>query len=289
MTWEFEAIGTHWKIDLLTEISDSQASDIFKLIQKRIAVYDKHYSRFRDDSLIASMSKQSGEYVLPDDAKPLFDLYEKMYRLTNGSVTPLIGNVLSDAGYDATYSLEPKSLSSPMHWELAMEYAFPKLLIKQPVLIDVGAAGKGYLIDIVGDLLQRNGVSAFTINAGGDILHADVPEKKIRVGLEHPNDSTSVIGVAQIGNESICGSAGNRRAWKQFHHIMDPFTLTSPKHLAAVWVIAKNARTADALTTCLFFVEPEVLQKEFDFAYLIVSAEYTFKMSQDFPAELFIT
>lgn len=284
---EFEAIGTHWKIQIEDKISDSKKSDIFKCVMDRITVFDKHYSRFRSDSLVSEMSRCSGEYVLSDDAKPMFDLYEKTYRMTNGSVTPLVGNLLSDAGYDATYSLETKKMHTPPKWEDAIEYVFPRLTIKQPVLIDVGAAGKGYLVDIVADVLQENGIDSFTINAGGDIVHRDQEEKTIRVGLEHPNDSTSVIGVAQIGNESICGSAGNRRAWNRFHHILDPYTLESPRHLAAVWVIARTGLLADMLTTCLFFVEPEVLQTEFVFEYLIVSADLTMRKSSGFNAEIF--
>lgn len=287
MFMEFEAIGTHWNITLQDKISDCLTSDIFKLIMDRIAVYDKHYSRFRNDSLVAEMSRCAGEYVLPDDAKPMFDLYEKIYKLTNGSVTPLIGNLLSDAGYDATYSLETKTLQAPPMWEDAIEYMFPRLTMKQPVLLDVGAAGKGYLVDIVGNLLLDQGILSFTINAGGDIVQRDAEEKKIRVGLEHPNDSTSAIGVAQIGNESICGSAGNRRTWNQFHHILDPYKLVSPKHIAAVWVIAKTGLLADALTTCLFFVEPEMLETSFSFEYLIVYADLTMRKSPGFNAEIF--
>ena len=284
---EFDAIGTHWNIHIHDKISDEQTSDIFKLVMDRISVYDKHYSRFRDDSLVAEMSRRTGEYALPDDAKPLFDLYEKLYRLTNGSVTPLIGNLLSDAGYDATYSLETKQLRTPPKWEDALEYAFPRLAIKQPVLIDVGAAGKGYLVDIVGGLLENQGITSFTINAGGDILQKDASGSMIRVGLEHPCDSTLAIGVANIGNESICVSAGNRRAWNQFHHILDPHSLESPRHIAAVWVIAKTGLLADALTTCLFFVEPEILEKEFAFEYLIVYADLTMRASSKFNAEIF--
>lgn len=284
---EFEAIGTHWKITIHDKISDAKQSDIFKLITDRIAVYDKHYSRFRNDSLVAEMSRCAGEYVLPDDAKPMFDLYEKLYKLTNGSVTPLIGKLLSDAGYDATYSLETKPLHAPLKWEDAIDYMFPRLTIKQPVLLDVGAAGKGYLVDIVGNLMLDQGIASFTINAGGDIVHTDVERKKIRVGLEHPNDSTSAIGVAQIGNESICGSAGNRRTWNQFHHILDPHKLASPKHIAAVWVIAETGLLADALTTCLFFVEPEMLKTPFSFEYLIVYADLTMRRSPGFNAEMF--
>jgi thiamine biosynthesis lipoprotein len=281
---EFGAIGTHWKIVLHDKISDSAESDILKCIIERIAEYEKNYSRFLPDSLLGEMAKRAGEYALPDDAKLLFDVYEKVYRLTNGLVTPLIGGVLSDAGYDADYSLEPKVLHQPHTWESVMSYQFPKLTLHAPVLIDLGAAGKGYLVDIIAELLRNKGVKSFTINAGGDIVNEG---KLIRVALEHPNDPTSAIGVATIGNESICGSAGNRRAWKQFHHIIDPKKLESPQHILAVWVVAESGRIADILTTCLFFVEPEVMQSEFTFEYLIVYADFTLKKSTGFKSELF--
>ncbi len=299
MTFEFEAIGTHWKIQIEDEISDSVESDIFNSVRDRIAVYDQHYSRFRSDSLVTEMSQQIGMYELPSDAKPLFDLYERLYRLTNGSVTPLIGRLLEETGYDAQYSLETKPLHVPPTWNDAIEYDFPNIEIKQSVLIDVGAAGKGYLVDLVAGVLHEKGVRSFSINAGGDILHVHVGEgqappldstdhtEPIRVGLEHPDDTSLAIGIAEISNESICGSAGNRRTWGKFHHILDPHTLKSPRHIKAVWVIAKTALLADALTTCLFFVEPEPLQMEFNFEYVILYADNSVKQSDKFRGELF--
>lgn len=287
MTFSFEAIGTHWNIDLFDEISDSLESDILKSVHERIAVYEKHYSRFRDDSLVTRMSQHAGIYALPEDGKLLFDIYEQAYRLTNGLVTPLIGNVLSDAGYDAHYSFKTKVLRKADLWENVLDYQYPMLEIKKPVLLDVGAAGKGYLIDIIGALLKEKGILSFLINAGGDILHMGDRDKLIRIGLEHPTDLNSVIGIMHVNNESICGSSGSRRAWKQFHHIMDPRLLSSPSHILSVWVLAKEARIADILTTCLFFVEPEVLQTEFAFEHFILYPDFTYKKSEGFHAELY--
>lgn len=287
MTFEFEAIGTHWKIQIEDEISDFNESDIFNSVRDRIEIYDKHYSRFRSDSLVTSMSKQIGTYMLPEDAKPLFDLYERLYRLTNGSVTPLIGRLLEETGYDAQYSLETKTLHTPPTWNDTITYNFPNIEIKQSVLIDVGAAGKGYLVDLVAEVLRMKSIRSFSINAGGDILHVSDNSRVIRVGLENPDDTSLAIGIAEISNESICGSAGNRRAWGEFHHILDPHTLKSPRHIKAVWVIAKTALLADALTTCLFFVEPEPLQMEFNFEYVILYADDSVKQSDKFRGELF--
>jgi thiamine biosynthesis lipoprotein len=282
----FEAIGTKWQIDLPDGLLASKKQELFKRIQERIAVFDRNYSRFRDDSLVTEISKKAGVYMFPDDAEPLFLLYEKLYQLTNGSVTPLIGNVLSDAGYDAVYSLQSKLLASPLDWDDVLERQGQQLTVKQPVILDFGAAGKGYLIDIVADMIRQEQIESFCVDAGGDMIYDNTVEP-LRVGLEHPEDPKKIIGVAHILNQSLCGSAGNRRAWGKFHHIINPHTLESPKNIMAVWVIASSTLIADGLTTALFFTDPIILEKEYQFEYLIVYQDYSIQKSNQFPGEIF--
>jgi thiamine biosynthesis lipoprotein len=283
---EFEAIGTHWQIDLPQDLAPAQSERVLALIEKRIADFDKNYSRFREDSLVSEMARTAGTYTLPEDAKPLLDLYKELYDLTGGLMTPLIGQVLVDAGYDATYSLVPKPLTSPPAWDEVLDYHYPTLTLKKPVLLDFGAAGKGYLIDIIGEILTSEGIQEFTIDAGGDILHKG--NEPIRIGLENPTDFTEALGVVALHNASICGSAGNRRAWAQFHHIIDPVKLTSPRDILALWVVADSALIADGLATALFFVDYSVLTPHFSFEFLLNQKEGTASYSAHFPAELFI-
>jgi thiamine biosynthesis lipoprotein len=287
-TFKFEAIGTSWQIDIADELSKEQQESILKKIKDRIDTFDRDYSRFRKDSLVTKMSQEAGTYHLPTDAKPMLDIYERLYKLTGGSLTPLIGRVMEDAGYDADYSLKTKeNMTQPPSWNEAIEYSFPKLIIKKPVMLDFGAAGKGYLIDIVEGILTSEGLKNFVIDAGGDIVHRGTSGEPLSIGLENPSDIKQVIGVATISNNSICGSAGNRRAWGEFHHIIDPYTLKSPRHILATWVVAKTALLGDAIATALFFVGPKELKEVFSFEYLILNADNSVEVSDQFPAQLF--
>ncbi len=252
----FEAIGTSWTIE-------ADAIDIEK-IKARIAEYDKNYSRFRTDSLVWKM-RTPGEYILPDDAKSLFDLYQKLYLLTDGKMTPLIGTVMEQSGYDKDYSLTEKKLETPPLWDEALEYDFPKLIVKKPVLIDIGAIGKGYLIDIAGDMIPGN----YVIDAGGDIKVKGITQT---IGLENPDDTHQVVKTVEIKDKSIAGSSGNRRKWGRFNHIIDPFRLESPEHIKATWAIADTAILADGLASALYFADPGELKKHFDFEYYIIKA-----------------
>lgn len=284
----FDAIGTHWVIDVDDPLTKQAEQRLLSKITERIDAFDLAYSRFRDDSLVTAISKKPGRYALPSDAPPLFDVYRKLYDLTEGLVTPLIGQVLVDAGYDAKYSLkQSRSLMSPLSWDEVMSYADPYLDVKVPVLLDFGAAGKGYLIDIVSDILKQNQIASFCVDAGGDILQRNETNTALPVGLEHPEDTTKVVGIVKILNQSLCGSAGNRRVWDGFHHIINPKSLTSPSHILAVWTVAKNTIIADALTTALFFIDRETLLPHFDFESFILYSDYSFQKSAGFNAEIF--
>jgi len=298
----FEAIGTAWKIDIHEELSAERQAALLAAILERIETFDRTYSRFREDSTITEISKRAGTFDLPEDAALLLDVYRKLYDATNGAFTPLIGQVMSDAGYDAMYSLKSKPLSKPPAWDDVLSFSteFPLLMGRRgqgwsssvtltttrPVLLDFGAAGKGYLVDLVAEIIESSGISSFCVDASGDMLCRG-PEPT-RVGLENPLALDEAIGIATVSNASICGSAGNRRAWGEFHHTIDPRTLTSPRHVLATWTIASTALVADALATCLFLVPADDLKTVYTFDYAILFADGTVERSPKAPVELFI-
>ncbi len=283
-TFEFDAIGTKWVIDINQEISAEISAETLQKIKERVDIFDKDYSRFREDSLVTKMSRQAGIFVLPGDADKMISLYKKMYDVTEGKVTPLIGQVISDAGYDVTYSLEPKKLTPAKKWDEVMSWEEPNLVLKQAALLDFGAGGKGYLVDIVSGILEQEEIFSYCVDAGGDMR---CQGQSLTIGLEDPGDTSQVIGVVQLSNRSLCGSSGNRRAWANFHHIIDPDSLTSPREILAVWVVADTTLLADLLTTALFFTSPETLLKHFTFQYFILYPDYSIQKSGGFEVKMF--
>lgn len=284
--WSFAAIGTSWWIGIYETITAAELEITKALIARRIEIFDQTYSRFRNDSLVSQIARQAGQFSLPSDSAQLFVLYRQLYETSGGLVTPLIGKTLSDAGYDAHYSLRPRNIQRPPAWDDVMDYRDNVLATRRPVLLDIGAAGKGYLVDLVAGILTKQGINRFCIDAGGDILCRGLNES-LSIGLENPENFSQVIGVAQLQDGALCASAGNRRAWGKFHHIINPRTLNSPRHIAAVWVTADNTALADGLATTLFFVPPAVLQQTFTFQYIIMEADMTIQHSPDFHTELF--
>lgn len=285
--YNFEAIGTHWTIEIFDARIDG-TDELKKAIAQVISDFDVVYSRFRGDSLVTRIAQNPGVYNFPKNADGLFKIYRTLYDLTDGKFTPLIGNTLADAGYDAQYSLRPKNtIKTPPKWDDVMQYEDGTLTVHKPVLLDFGAAGKGYLVDLVAQVLHDHGVSDFCVNAGGDMRHNTNSGAVLPVALEHPRDTTQAIGVAQLGNGALCGSAGNRRAWGAYHHVIDPDSLQSPKHIEAVWVASRTCMIADALTTALYFMGPQELSAHFAFEYAIMTSDGGLRTSPHFRASFF--
>lgn len=294
--FSFEAIGTHWSIDVYDIGSAAQSSELETLLRARIEEFEQTYSRFRADSWLSHISHTPGTYELKADGWKLFNAYHSIYRATGGSVTPLIGQTLIDAGYDAEYSfVQHKELQPPITWDTAIELHPKSITIKQSVALDLGALGKGYIIDLVCEYLEEQGVDSYCIDAGGDMrAKLPAPHRGLRVGLEDPEDQSSVLGVYTLKNKSMAGSSGNRRRWqttkREYTHIINPETGISPTHIAAVWVIADSALLADTLTTALYFSKPEDLLKTYTFSYIILNSDRTIdsNMLHDPMLELFI-
>lgn len=291
-TFSFNAIGTQWEIETYEPLVRGQQQRILR----RIEEFDTTYSRFRPDSLVSRIAAapDGGCFDFPDDSLALFDLYDRLHMATAGAVDPLVGRDLELLGYDRTYSLTPASnlVRADAHargratWSKDIIRDGTSLVTRRPLVIDVGAAGKGYLVDIVSEILRLAGFNQFVVDGSGDLRHSG--DYSIRVGLEHPFDPQLVIGVANLRDRALCASAITRRAWGDgLHHVLDARTGVPVRNVVATWVVADDAAIADGLATALFFTRADHLAEVFRFSYVRMFADGRAEISQNFDGKLF--
>ena len=278
----FEAIGTVWTIDTQEPLSAITRA----MIDARVDAFDRTYSRFREDSLVGRIARGTGVFPFPDDAGPLFDLYRQLYEATDGAVTPLVGRALENLGYDRAYSLRQLEAARPVPpWDDAFAWDGTSLSSVRPVVVDVGAAGKGYLVDLVAALLRDAGITEYTVDASGDMAHSGA--EVLRVGLEHPLDRSKAIGIVELRDQALCASAVNRRTWgNDLHHVIDAATGLPTRNVIATWAIAPTALLADGLATALFFAGGDRLGG-FDFQFVRMFSNGRVETSARFDGELF--
>lgn len=286
-TWRFEAIGTPWSVETPHPLGDDARADVSALIDG----FDREWSRFRTDSVVSRLAAGSSEAPLPSDAEDMLRAYSALSDATDGAVNPLVGNSLERLGYGAGYRLtaaEPEA--APADWRRVLSWD-GALTVTAPVMIDVGALGKGRLVDRVLALVETHVAVAVgdaadvIVDASGDIAVRGNP---VRVGLEHPYDATRAIGVITLHNASLCASASNRRAWGDgLHHVLDARTGLPVDTVAATWAVAPDAMRADAIATALFFEGGTTLAHEWGVEWVRMLTTGRVEFSPGSEAELF--
>lgn len=263
----FDAIGTAWTIDTPDDLPLGVEARIWAAIEE----FDHEWSRFREDSIVSMVGRDGGTIPVGDDGEAMMRLYTRLAEATDGAVNPLIGATLEHLGYDAAYRLTeaPGAPAAIPTWRGRFRGTTALLTLPRGTVLDVGAVGKGRLVDIVTGILRRARIDDFTVDAGGDLRH--VGRRPLRVGLEHPFDAGRAVGVIELGEAALAASATNRRTWADgLHHVIDARTGRPVEGIAATWAVARSAMLADGASTAAFFLQPHEVLEALDGVHAVV-------------------
>jgi len=286
--WRFDAIGTTWEIVTEHPLPAEGRDEVMS----RIDAFDRSWSRFRADSDVSALARDGGSIPAPADAAPMLEALAALSGATGGAVNPLVGGSLEALGYDAAYSLRERvPVAAPADWRERLTWRDGRLALSAPATIDVGAVGKGRLVDLVLDGLARTETGDMVVDAGGDLAVRGRPQ---RIGLEHPFDPRRAIGVWEVTDAALCASAVNRRAWPSatgatmLHHVLDARTGAPVRTMAATWAVAPDAMTADAIATALFFDGGPRLAHEWGVEWVRMTTDGRVEWSPGCRADLFV-
>jgi thiamine biosynthesis lipoprotein len=282
VVWRFDAIGTSWQIETTASLDAGARS----LVTRTIAAFDGEWSRFRLDSLVTALASGAAAVPAPPDAAAMLDAFVALDRATAGAVNPLVGASLEARGYDAAYGLVDRgALPAPEDWRARLTWTDGLLRLREPAVIDVGALGKGRLVDRVLEVLAPRVDGPLVVDASGDLAVRGTPS---RIALEHPYDTRRAIGVVELADAALCASAANRRAWGDgLHHVLDARTGEPVRTIAATWAIGETAMRADAIATALFFDGGPELARDWGVEWVRMTTAGRVEWSPGSTAELF--
>ncbi|WP_437615995.1 FAD:protein FMN transferase [Erwinia sp. V71] len=128
--------------------------------------------------------------------------------------------------------------------------------------IDLGAIAKGYIADVIKNLLYQRGVYHAIINLGGNVQTLGRPQngpnQQWAVGLQKPfGDNGELIGIIHVVNKSVVTSGIYERYFvaddKLYHHILHPRTgYPLDNELFSVTIISDASIDGDIYTTLLY-------------------------------------
>ncbi|MFA6489172.1 MAG: FAD:protein FMN transferase [Candidatus Micrarchaeia archaeon] len=289
-----QVLGTKVEIKL-----PSRHSSFFSLCFSELSRIEKAYSRFIPDSELSVLNSKIGKWQdAGDELLFLAGKAEEFRAKTDGQFDISLKETLENMGYDSQYSFKPKkgkngiaSALSRLLPAVKIDRAKRRILLNRQ--IEFGGLGKGYALDCVAALLEKNGVKHYYINAGGDIYakrEEGTPQWEIL--LEHPDDPERAIGKIALDGKSIAGSAPNRRKWGngEFHHLINAKTGKPAQGVKCVFVVAGTGIEADAYATAIFtagFERGIALSRNLPVEILMVSEKNKMYQSAMFGAELF--
>jgi FAD:protein FMN transferase len=268
-TFTFEAIGTHWWIEIFDHLTDEELEMTkcrFELISSE---FDRRYSRFREDSQVTTLNRYRVLQVPTKEFRDILIYGKQLYLRSHTTFNLLSGHILEARGYDAHYTfeattdVESRAAGNPL----------TDLLISDDEIslrngnIDIGGYGKGWLIDVLADDLKKHNLHHFLINGGGDMYATcDTNGSAISIYLEHPIESGTYLLKTTLCNQGFAASSPFKRSWKSGNKLYDHVVTKGTTPQIASFVKADKAVEADAFATVAMLLPesslPDLAQHE---------------------------
>jgi FAD:protein FMN transferase len=235
----FPALGTG-AVVLVSDRAGLTAAH--RAVVAELDAIDRACSRFRPDSDLSAVNAAGGQTVAVGSL--LFVALEvalRAARLTNGDVTPTVGEAIGLLGYDRDFAAMPAGGPPPVlvgpvpGWRL-LRLTRDRLrghgLVQLPagVRLDLGATAKGLAADRAAARAAEASGCGVLVSLGGDLTTAGEPPLggwAVRVSDWHGDRPDAAEGeTVRIRAGALATSSTTVRRWtrggEQLHHIVDP-------------------------------------------------------------------
>jgi thiamine biosynthesis lipoprotein len=251
--------GTFYHI---TYQSDKKLDDSIKVTLEKV---DESLSPFNPKSTITAINENT-DMVADEMFCDVFKLAKAVSATTNGAfditVAPLVN--LWGFGFKNMENVNGEKVDSLMKFVGIDKVSLHEdrvVKLMPEVMLDCSAIAKGYGVDAVGKMLERQGVRSYMVEIGGEVrLRGCNPYgKKWSIGITKPEDDSlnsnsdleQVLSVTDIA----LATSGNYRNFyvkdgQKFAHTIDPRTgYPVQQNILSATVLAKDCATADAFAT----------------------------------------
>ncbi len=223
---------------------------------------ERKYTRYRDDSVTATVNRAAGGDPIPIDAETLALLRyaDRCHQMSAGRFDITSGVLRRAWDFRREPSRVPTreevdTARALIGWE-RVEWSERDVRLPQAGMeLDFGGIGKEYAADRAAAILRDHGIAHALVNLGGDVraLGARPGGAPWRIGIRHPRDPDATIATAALADDAIATSGDYARyievGGRRYCHILDATTGMPVTHFQSVSVIAPLAVLAGSYAT----------------------------------------
>jgi len=246
--------------------------------------FEKRFSAYRNDSLLASIAKNAGKHPVQCSAQELeiFQAALKVAQMSNGIFDPTIGVLTQGSyGFGTDKAKIPNTKELQQKKELVnyrkIQISKNSIYLEQEGMqLDLGGIGKGYMAEKIVNMLYSLHATRGLVSVGGEIISFG---KAHTIAVKNPFKEGFCGLIKTQGKDISISTSGDYERYigsRENHHILDHQTAKQNHYYSSLTLIKNglDATYLDAVTTVAFNTPPENLQNistDFDVTIFAIS------------------
>ncbi|MGB0865012.1 MAG: FAD:protein FMN transferase [Granulosicoccaceae bacterium] len=269
ITLNGQTMGTTWSAVISKPVGASK-EELARRIQQELDRVNKLMSTYDPSSELSLFNSSVSEDWQPQSAE-LVDLIataKKITEASNGGFDVTVGPLVNLWGFGP--EAEPETVPSEEQISAAKALVGsdqvligenPSSLKKQAaaVYVDLSAIAKGYGVDQMALLLEKQGIGDYLVEIGGELRANGLSPRgdSWRIGIERPSEAErSIQQAVKLGDGALATSGDYRNYYERdgvrYAHTIDARTGKPVEHkLASVSVYHESTALADGWATAL--------------------------------------
>ena len=252
------------------------SSDLSDSIRYTLRSVDNSLSTFNEESVISKINSNKSD-KLDAMTEKVFMTSIAINSKTNGAFDITVAPLVNAWGFGFENS---ESIDSLMIDSILQFVGINKIKISngkifksdERVMLDCSAIAKGFGVDMVAEMLNRNNIKDYMVEIGGEVRTCGKNDigKSWRIGINEPIDdatstNTELQNVIEVNDISMATSGNYRNFYikdnKKYAHTIDPKTGYPVQHtILSSTVLASDCMIADAYATSFMVMGLEKAQ-----------------------------
>lgn len=266
-------MGTTYSIKISDSLPNERLTALAQSVDALLLEMNRVFSTYTDDSELSrfNQSNSATPFTLSDDLQQVFEIALEVSRQTNGAFDVTVGPLVNAWGFGPDAPAAP-----PTEQEIAAlreRVGYEKLHLENSALTkdrpdvycDLSAVAKGYAVDRVAGLLEKEGLKQFMVEIGGEVRTrgARADGRAWQIAVEEPLPLTRAVRRVVPLRDMAMATSGDYRNFfekdgRRYSHTINPATGMPIHHaLASVTALHPECAWADAYATGINVLGPE--------------------------------